>query len=305
MKSDQQLVIERPESRSIQRGPETSTVKTILLHIIDDEFHDHRIDTALSLARAHSAHLSCLHVTPIEAYVAFDSFGGVFVMNDVIRKLDERDFELRERVEARLGKEDISWDYEQATGNVASMIISRAALADVLVTTREPRRKDFVGPTLGFLGDLLHRSRTPLFVASSDGGQFDPTGIAVIAWDGSIEAADAVRSSLGLLKVASEVRVLEIPEQKGDDGRKGFPATKVLEYLSRQNIHAELVVEQPPSKDAGPDVVADMIVAQARGAGAAYIVMGGYSHTRIAEYVFGGVTRTLLKECPLPLVIAH
>ena len=80
MKSDQQLVIERPESRSIQRGPETSTVKTILLHIIDDEFHDHQIDTALSLARAHSAHLSCLHVTPIEAYVAFDSFGGVFVM---------------------------------------------------------------------------------------------------------------------------------------------------------------------------------------------------------------------------------
>ena len=42
--------------------------------------------------------------------------------------------------------------------------------------------------------------------------------------------------------------MLEIPEQKGDDGRKGFPATKVLEYLSRQNIHAELVVEQPPSK---------------------------------------------------------
>jgi nucleotide-binding universal stress UspA family protein len=46
-------------------------------------------------------------------------------------------------------------------------------------------------------------------------------------------------------------------------------------------------------------------VARARGAGAAYIVMGGYSHTRIGEYVFGGVTRTLLAECPLPLVIAH
>jgi len=33
--------------------------------------------------------------------------------------------------------------------------------------------------------------------------------------------------------------------------------------------------------------------------------MGGYSHTRIGEYVFGGVTRILLTECPLPLVIAH
>jgi nucleotide-binding universal stress UspA family protein len=70
-------------------------------------------------------------------------------------------------------------------------------------------------------------------------------------------------------------------------------------------MHAELVIEQPPSKDAGPDVVSGMLVAQARGADGAYIVMGGYSHTRVGEYVFGGVTRTLLRECPLPLLIAH
>lgn len=304
MKTEQSLVMERPTIRTDDRAATASTVKTILLHIIDDEFHDQRIDTALALARAHSAHLSCLHVTPIEAYVAFDTFGGIFVMNDVIRKLDERDVELKRKVEQRLGKEDVSWDYEQLTGNVESMIISRAALADVLVTTREPQSKDFVGPTVGFLGDLLDRSRTPLFIPSS-GGAFDPTGIAVIAWDGSVEAANAVRSSLGLLKLASEVRVLQIPEERPDDGAKPFPATKVLEYLSRQGIHADLTVETAPTGRAGQDVVAGMIVAAARTGGAAYIVMGGYSHTRIGEYVFGGVTRSLLKDCPVSLVIAH
>lgn len=304
MTSEQQLVMER-QPRSVERASPPSMVKTVLLHIIDDEFHDQRIDSALALARAHSAHLSCLHVTPIEAYVAFDTFGGIFVMNDVIRKLDERDYELRKKVEARFSNEDVSWDYEQATGNVESTIINRAALADVLVTTREPRRKDFVGPTVGFLGDLLDRSRTPLFIPSSDGGQFDPNGMAIIAWDGSVEAANAVRSSLGFLKLASEVRVLRIPEQRSDDDAKPFPATKVLEYLSRQGIHAKLTVESAPSGKAGQDVVAGMIVAAAQAAGAAYIVMGGYSHTRIGEYVFGGVTRSLLKECPVSLVIAH
>jgi nucleotide-binding universal stress UspA family protein len=225
-------------------------------------------------------------------------------MNDIMRALDERDYELRKKVEERLVREDVSWDYEQVTGNVPSTIIGRAALSDLLVTARQPRRADFVGPTVGFLGDLLHRSRTPLFVPAFNGPQFDPTGVAVIAWDGSVEAANAVRASLGLLKLASAVRVLEIPEEREND-RKLFPGTKVLEYLSRQGVHAELTVEQPPSGDAGPDVVADMLVAQARGAGAAYIVMGGYSHTRIGEYVFGGVTRTLLTECPVPLVVAH
>jgi nucleotide-binding universal stress UspA family protein len=303
MKTEQPLVMERQATQTAKGAASVSTIKTILLHIIDDEFHDQRIDTALALARAHSAHLSCLHVTPIEAYVAFDSFGGVFVMNDVIRKLDERDYELRKKVEERLGNEDVSWDYEQVTGDVASMIIRRAALADLLVTTREPPGKDFVGPTVGFLGDLLHRSRTPLIIPGSDGGAFDPAGKALIAWNGSFEAANAVRASLGLLRLASDVRILQVREEKPQE--KEFPLTKVLEYLSRQGVHAELVSEPSPTGDVGHDVVAGMILAQARGAGAAYIVMGGYSHARIGEFVFGGVTRTLLKDCSVPLVVAH
>jgi nucleotide-binding universal stress UspA family protein len=304
VRTAQHLVMERQDERAATIQPRAPGIHTILLHILDDEFHDQRIDNGLALARACSAHLSCLHVTPIEAYVASDTLGGIFVMSDVMRKLDERDYELRNKVELRLAKEDVSWDYEQVTGNVASVIVGRAALADLLVTARQPRQADFVAPTVGFIGDLLQRARTPLFIPAFNGPNFDPAGTAVIAWDGSIEAANAVRASLGLLKLASAVRVLQIPEQR-DDERKSFPGTKVLEYLSRQGVHAELTVEQSPSERAGPDVVAGMLVAQARGAGAAYIVMGGYSHSRIGEHVFGGVTRMLLKECPLPLVIAH
>lgn len=304
MRAEQQLVMDRQDERTAAVRSAAPGIKTILLHILDDEFRDQRIENGLALARACSAHLSCLHVTPVEAYVASDAFGGVFVMNDIMRKLDERDYSLRRKVEERLAGEDVSWDYEQVTGNVAAILIARAALADLLVTAREPRRADFVGPTVGFLGDLLHRSRTPLFIPAPDGSGLDPAGIAVIAWNGSIEGANAVRASLGLLKLAAEVRVLQIPEKRQDDATR-FPATNVLEYLSRHDIHAELITEQAPSGEPSAEVVADMLVAEARGAGAAYIVMGGYSHSRIGEYVFGGVTRTLLKECPLPLVIAH
>ena len=303
MGNEQQLVMDRQETGPAIDKSAYSGIKTILFHVIDDEFHAHRIEAALALARACSAHLSFVHVTPIEAYVAFDSFGGIFVMNDIITALDERDVELQTKVEERLAKEDVSWDYEQVTGNVAAMVISRAALADVLITARNPITQDFVGPTVGFLGDLLQRSRTPLLIPASDRGALDPTGKALIAWNGSFEAANAVRSSVGLLRLASEVRVIHVLEDKPT--AREFPATKLLEYLSRQGVHAELATEPSPTGDLGPDVIAAMIVAQARGVGAAYIVMGGYSRTRISEYVFGGVTRTLLKDCPFPLVIAH
>lgn len=301
MAIEQRLTIERPIE--VVALPDTSGIKTILLHILDDEFHDQRIETALNLARVAAAHVSCIHVTPAEAYVGFENFGGVLVMQDVMSAIDQRNAELEFRVKERFKREDVSWDYEHATGNVASILLSRAALADILITSRQPPRSDFVGPTVGFLGDLLHHSRTPLLIPGSDGSWFDPGGLALIAWNGSIEGADAVRASLGLLKFASSVKLLQVSEAKQDP--KDFPATKLLEYLSRHAIHAELSLEHSLTGDVRHDLIAGMIMAEAKGAGAAYVVIGGYSHTRVAEYVFGGVTRTLLNDCPVSLVIAH
>ena len=299
-RNDQQLVMESMPLE-VERRSHESTVKTILLHVQNETLVDSRIEAALALARASSAHLSCIHITPIQAYVAFDSFGGVFVMNDVIRTIDEQAARLQSRIETKLKSEDVSWDYEQHTGDVATTILSRGALADLVVVGRDSHRIDFAGPTTGFLGDLLYRSRSPLFIPGDQSAAVDPAGLALIAWDGSFEAANAIRLSVGLLKLACEVRIIKVAETKDE----GFPRTKVLEYLSRQGIKADFVMEQPPSGGRDEDVVAAALVAHARSSSAAYLVMGGYSHSRVREYVFGGVTRALLESCPVPLVIAH
>jgi nucleotide-binding universal stress UspA family protein len=276
-------------------------VKTILLHVQNDKALDQTLETALSLARACEAHLECLHVTPIQAYVAFDSFGGVFVMSDVFKAIEEEERLLKERLQAELSKEDVSWDYTQTTGDVPHQLIGRAALADLIVTSRQPKRTDFQGPTIGTLGDMLHRSRTPMFIVSDDGKVPDPTGRALIAWNGSFEAANAVRSAVGLLKLASDVRILRIDEEKDE----AFPATRLLEYLSRHGIHAELKVEavHPDGRDV--DFTHACLTSEAKQMNAAYIVMGGYSHSRVSEYMFGGLTRSMLTASSIPLFISH
>jgi len=294
----QELYLDPKEAIKQTGGQQAEAgVKTILLHVQSDKSLAARVETALALARACEAHLSCVHVTPIEAYVAFDSFGGVFVMNDVIKAVDEEAVNIRKSLQEKLRGEDVSWDYVETTANIASSLVSRAALTDLVVTGRDPHRTDFAGPTIGLLGELLHRSRTPLFIPADDGAPVDPTGTALIAWDGSYEAANAVRAAVGLLKIASQVRVLQIHEK--DD--EAFPGTKLLEYLSRHGIHAELFTESAASQE----FVSDALVAHARAIGAEYIVMGGYNHSRVGEFVFGGVTRSLLKSCPVPLLIAH
>jgi nucleotide-binding universal stress UspA family protein len=287
----------RPELRATA-SPNTG-IKTILVHVQDGESATRRIEEALNLARSSSAHLAILHVTPIEAYVAFDSFGGVFVMNDVIEAIDDETVRLRAQIEADLRREDVSWDYDQVTGNVAAELAGRGALADLIVTGREPPINAPRGQALSFLGDLLQVSRTPLLITAEQ--SVDPTGGAVIAWDGSFEAANAVRSSVGLLKMASSVRAVFVTDDEAQPGM--LPGTRLLEYLSRHGIHAELVVErQAAGSDDG--FIAASLVGHARSIGG-YVVMGGYGRSRLSEFLFGGVTRTMLRDANVPLVVAR
>lgn len=302
MEVDNQSTMERPQPVQALGGqPHGAGIKSILVHVQDDRSVDRRVEAALSIARACNAHLSCLHVTPVEAYVAFDGFGGVFVMSDVMQAIDDEARQIRTRIEGDLRGEDVAWDYAEVTGNVRNRIIAHAALSDLIVTGRDPHKAQFPGSSLGTLGDLLHRSRTPLFIPGDEGPPADPTGAAIVAWDGSYEAANAVRASLGLLKMASDVRVIQVEEEKDE----AFPRTKLLEYLSRHGIHAELTVERCEGKRPDRDAIVFSLLGHVEQARAGYIVMGGYNHTRLGEYLFGGVTRTLLASSPVALLIAH
>ncbi len=271
-------------------------MKSVLLHVQDDDTLEQRLQAALAVARASGGHLSCIHVTPVSAYVAFDGFGGVFVMSEVIAALEEGEDAVRRKVEDHLAKEDVAWDYEQVTGDPVHVIVRRAALADILVTGRDSHRGTSVKTPISLLGDLLQKARIPILLAATEGDPPDMKGTALIAWDGSYESANAVRQSLPLLKLAGDIRAIHIEKQ--DDGR--FPSTALMEYLSRHDVSAELQVVAR-----GRNTIGETIVDEARRIGAAYVVLGGYGHSRAGEAVFGGVTRSFLKDSPVPLIMAH
>jgi nucleotide-binding universal stress UspA family protein len=166
-----------------------------------------------------------------------------------------------------------------------------------VIAGRPPAPPDTRGDSPGWLGDLVMKSRTPVLVPGDDLPPFDPLGKAVIGWNGSYEAANAVRGTLPLLKLASSVDLIQVEEE---EDKSLFPSTRVLEYLSRHDVHANLKIQAGRPRLAG-----DALVQCAADCGASFIVMGGYGHSRISEYIFGGVTRTMLTSCPAHLLIAH
>lgn len=293
--SETQLVMDRPKTAIAEQRVAGSGIKTILFHVHDDDVVMDRLQLGLSLARACKAHLHCMHVTPIQAYTVVDAFGGTFVSADVISAFEEEATKLKQKVEKQLSLEDVSWDYEEITGELVPHLVQSAALSDIVITGREPQEREFGGPAISLIGDLLSQIRTPLIVTGEAPLDFDPFAPVIIAWNGSYEAANAVRSAVPLLQLSSKVMVVQFSEQKD----RRFPSTTLLEYLSRHGITAELEARSTTGE------VDLALVNYADRHGAGMIVMGGYSHSRAGEFLFGGVTRALLKECPAPLLIAH
>jgi nucleotide-binding universal stress UspA family protein len=295
MENANELVMElKPASRGLQEtaaGP----IKSILFVVHDDDGLDARLQAALSLARACSAHLRLLQIIPLEAYTVVDTYGGTFVSGEIVEAIDEQANKVRRRLEDHLRQEDVSWNYDVVISPTVPGLVESAAFADILVIGREPRWHEYTRTGPGLLGALLSNSRTPLCIPGDGCETFDPFGSAVIAWNGSVEGANAVRSAIGLLRMASQVRVVRYVEDK----QVNFPDTSLLEYLSRHGIHAEMETHLPKT-----EIGADLTGFATR-AGAEYIVMGAYSHSRAGEFLFGGVTRELLAACPISLVMAH
>lgn len=289
---DEMATIER--AAPVAREAPRSSIGSILLHVQNDTSLDQRLQVALSLARATEAHLECVQVTPIEAYVTTGTLGGLLALGKAMEKVDAEDALIQSKIEGHLKSEDISWDYEHVTSYTTIEVVRRSALSDIVVIGRDTHVSRAQRPQLTVLGDILAASRTPLLIPGSDGG-FDPFGPALIAWNGSFEAANATRAAIGLLKMASAVRVVRYTEEK----EAAFPDVRLTEYLSRHDVHAELLVQAVHH-----DYAADL-VQHAAGFGASYIVMGGYGHSRAGEFLFGGVTRDLLGDCPMSLVMAH
>lgn len=290
------LVME-PRSAAMVRPEEPGggAIKSILFAVHDDEHLDDRFQAALSLARACSAHLQLLHVVPVQAYTAVDTYGGSFVSGEIVEALEEEADKIRKRLEEHLRKEDVSWNYEVTTSVFLPEMIQGSALSDLVVMGREPHWHEFSNTGPGLLGALICSTQTPLCIPGDGRKTFDPFGKALIAWNGSIEAANAVRSSIGLLKMASDVRVIRFTEDK----EVSLQDEQLLEYLSRHNVHGQIETHLARFG------IAEDLIGHAAKSRAEYIVMGGYSHSRAGEFLFGGLTRGLLKECSLSLVMAH
>ncbi|MGA2994877.1 universal stress protein [Bradyrhizobium sp.] len=121
----------------------------------------------------------------------------------------------------------------------------------------------------------------------------------VVAWNASREARRAISDALPLLVEAKSVTILLV--DAGKNPRHGEePGADIAHYLSRHG--AKVSVKQTASRG---EPIAKVILDHAREHAADLIVIGAYSRARTAQMIFGGITRSLLRDAGVPLLIAH
>lgn len=267
-------------------------MKNILVLIHDDTGQEARLQVALDVTRMVDGHLMCLDVAIPPAAMTDDSLGGtvgVMLLADEI----SREASNRSRLERRLKHEDVSWEWAEKTGRIAPSLKEASRFADLIVVNRQLH--DFPVPDMrAVAGEVIARSGKPVLATPDDERRLD-TDCAMIAWNGSASSMAALRYAIPLLARSERVVLIRV-----DDGTGDGSAEAAASYLSRYDIHVRIERVAPSAAGVGAT-----LVEQAARHQAGYLVAGGFGHLRLAETLFGGVTRDLLTSAPCPIFMAH
>ena len=267
-------------------------MRSILVHADHDAASEGRLQAALDIARRFEGHVTLMIATPLQQFVSFDPFGGTYFAAEALAKAQADDLALENSLSDRLANEDVPWDIAMADGDIVGALAGAASLADLTVVSL-PGRRESLPPLLA--GDLALTTPVPVLALPQDAKGIDGDSPAMIAWNGSPQAAAALRAAVPLLRGGRKVVLVVVGQ---DDGT--FPGTDALRYLSRHDIHAELLVVER-----GADTVEERLEEEAVAMGAGLIVMGAFGRSRLRETLFGGTTQYLLTKSRFPLLLAH
>jgi nucleotide-binding universal stress UspA family protein len=257
---------------------------------------------AVDLCQQAEAHLSVLVMAlaappPIGEYAVVVSDGWMQERQADQRRLKARTEEISAFVAANPVSGDVVSDYAEV-GWADEMVGRRARYADLTLAGPELLASETLRQKV-VEGALFWSGKPLLLVPEGAQPTLNPKRV-LVAWDTRIEATRAVREALELLAAADEVRLAIVDPIEGERSHGEEPGADVATFLARHGV--KVTVDRLPSENHS---VADVLRRHAVDTDAGMLVMGAYGHSRLRERIFGGVTRSMLENPPLPVFLAR
>lgn len=270
------------------------------------------LNGALALAKPSGGHIEALFTRPsphaTAAITDDDTYPGYYetILKTLTVEWDNstdkahKQFEkwrTANQLEVHYGGDDapgptVAWREE--TGSETAIVRHAARLADLIVVAR-PAKRSQDRFDLAF-GTALLESGRPIILMPPKTPADTAFRRILIAWNGSSEAARAVAASLPLLNEAEDVVVFTASEGSVEPGA----AQELVDYLKWHGVNA--AIHETARK---ANSVETALLGAAKRTRADVLVMGAYTHSRLRELIFGGVTRHMLSHAPLPVLMSH
>jgi nucleotide-binding universal stress UspA family protein len=124
------------------------------------------------------------------------------------------------------------------------------------------------------------------------------TDNVMICWDGSRTAARAVADAMPIIGKTGRVEIVIVANERGKQDE--IEGADIGQHLARHGLKVDVHRISGGNIDVG-----DALLSHAADSGADLMVMGGYGHSRLREFVLGGVTRSIFESMTLPVLLSH
>lgn len=201
--------------------------------------------------------------------------------------------------EAAAKRAGIAAEHRKLTASIggAGDLFGRLARRFDLAVTAQAEPKGSAAYGLVIEGALFGSGRPVIVVPYIQKGGLKLDRV-MVCWDGSRPAARAIADAMPFLSrsTAIDVVIVASGREKSDE----IPGVDMGEHLARHGLKID--VKRIVSTDVD---VPNTILSQAADSGADFIVMGGFGHSRLREFVLGGATHGILAAMTVPTLMSH
>jgi nucleotide-binding universal stress UspA family protein len=253
------------------------------------------------LAQEYGAHLTAVFMEPLPASTLPEMFARGQGIQSVIEvhqaQLKGIEAVHRARFEGIVRRHGLRSEW-RSLPFLSLDLDMHARHADLAVVPRSDHAGHTAGP-LDLGESLVLTSGRPVIL-------FPPHGTAtrvrrvLVGWNAGREAVRAVSDAMPLLVRADAVEVLLVDSERHRSGHGQEPGADIARHLARHGAQVEVRRLSSGGQDVG-----HVLLGQAAAFGADLLVMGAYGHSHLNEWIFGGVTRTVLHEAGLPVLMSR
>jgi nucleotide-binding universal stress UspA family protein len=275
-------------------------IKDIVVNLTGAAPQEFAADYAISLAGLFEAHIAGVGFI-YEPVIPGTVMGGI--PTDLIEAQREENTKAAKaatgRFEVAAGRAGLSAEVRILDASVAGAadLFGRIARRFDLAVVGQARPKEGASEELLIEGALFESGR-PVVVVHYVQTQGVTLERVLVCWDGSRPATRAIADALPFLRRAKAIDIVAVSGDRGKGSE--LVGTNMARHLARHGLSVEL-----KRVSAGNVDVPSAIKSQVAETGADFMVMGGYGHSRLREFILGGVTRTVLSSSTIPVLMSH